>query len=469
MGRLMLDISRMTLALILFVIVYGFGSTTVSAAEQRQIRLGDDYSFLRQPPGTNFTWCEESCRNDPRCKSWTFIKNIRQCRLKHSVAPAFKNDCCVSGVRPTNQRVSRQSLCADYARTAVEQNDLNLLNRCGYGGSRWSAQYKDHYRWCVSVGRKARRTERVTRERALSKCEANKRTLDPKCHTYAQYAVQQNKANLRNRCGFTRKSRWSSEYKFHYDSCVRKGHSAIKDETKARKTHLATCVARGGGPNNKECNDYTKAALNQVKTGEDNVCGFGGPQWSKEAKVHYQRCLKIGNWERKAEADDRDRAIKHCLAQRGGSEIGRLACDHYARLSAVQTDTNKKLNCGLVGGGWRQGYDAHNKRCLSLSRTQRDTTIRQREDELDACIERGGGPFEERCHNYAQRSIKQYKKMVNRDCSLRGRHWHDRYADHYQWCLSAPRRRLQRVKLRKKVALETCRIGGVDVRDLFRF
>jgi len=49
--------------------------------------------------------CQKACREDSRCKAWTYVKpNTVQgpqanCWLKANVATAYKNSCCISGVK----------------------------------------------------------------------------------------------------------------------------------------------------------------------------------------------------------------------------------------------------------------------------------------------------------------------------------------------------------------------------------
>ena len=142
------------------------------AAEDRQIRLGDDYSILSVPDGRGYRWCERTCNRDARCRSWTYIRPNAlpqgQCRLKHSVAPAFSNRCCVSGVKQqkADAAPTLEDRCARYARVALEQQDDNLARSCGYRGSRWHRNYGLHYRWCLTTPARTRNKERLARDTA---------------------------------------------------------------------------------------------------------------------------------------------------------------------------------------------------------------------------------------------------------------------------------------------------------------
>ena len=66
-------------------------------------RPGQDYSNFNLP-AANFRLCRRSCRDDTRCRAWTYVRpNTIQgpqprCWLKNGVPAARRNNCCVSGV-----------------------------------------------------------------------------------------------------------------------------------------------------------------------------------------------------------------------------------------------------------------------------------------------------------------------------------------------------------------------------------
>ena len=53
----------------------------------------------------------------------------------------------------------------------------------------------------------------------IKQCKNGEWQLDRQCSNYAKQAVSQNDLNLRNECGFTRKSRWHSRFMDHYEWC----------------------------------------------------------------------------------------------------------------------------------------------------------------------------------------------------------------------------------------------------------
>jgi hypothetical protein len=67
-------------------------------------RLGADYTFFSLPTD-NPKQCEDACRSDEKCRSWTYVKpnTIRgptpMCYLKSAIPPRQNNPSCVSGTK----------------------------------------------------------------------------------------------------------------------------------------------------------------------------------------------------------------------------------------------------------------------------------------------------------------------------------------------------------------------------------
>jgi hypothetical protein len=69
--------------------------------------------------------------------------------------------------QPPQPPAGDQERCQQYARSAVAQNQQNLSRRCGFSGSRWSADHNFHYRWCLGVPRSSTDSEYNARENDL--------------------------------------------------------------------------------------------------------------------------------------------------------------------------------------------------------------------------------------------------------------------------------------------------------------
>ena len=63
--------------------------------------------------------------------------------------------------------------CNRYADNAVRAQLRNIRYRCGFTGRRWSTDYRDHYRWCISAPWAAANQEEGERRRLLGACLGN--------------------------------------------------------------------------------------------------------------------------------------------------------------------------------------------------------------------------------------------------------------------------------------------------------
>jgi hypothetical protein len=64
--------------------------------------------------------------------------------------------------------------CANYARTAVHEVDVNMsIPGCFKGfNARWNRNYGGHYGWCLGVPYEAANAEREYRRTRLAECRA---------------------------------------------------------------------------------------------------------------------------------------------------------------------------------------------------------------------------------------------------------------------------------------------------------
>ncbi len=434
----------------------------VFAAQANMIRIGGDYDYLSVPAGSGYRWCEDSCAADARCKSWTYIKPSRQCRLKRIVVPAHPSKCCISGVKKIINKKSRREICADFASAAVDQQDENLLRKCGYRGPLWSERYKRHFRACLSLNARQRGAQLASRKKALRRCAQNRRRGNRECNRFALTAQAILRSAGQNNCRLQESlpnTQWLGGYERAYAWCKKNRDEANETTLRAARASLSSCLLRGGGPYIERCDAYAKTAVRQYDKARRNDCGFSGSRWNSNYRRHYQWCLKVDPWDIENEIQVRKDALQRCIAQGGGGAEGKIACDHYSRLASEQTRSNRKQNCGLKGRRWLANYDRHFAWCSKTSKVNRDAELRYREAELSKCFERGGGEYNETCDTYAVRAVKQYKKNVERGCNYRGKYWHDSYLRHYKWCVKASSGRRVRKMLERKALLSTCKFG----------
>jgi hypothetical protein len=82
------------------------GNEFAPTFEEQTDRPGHDYQSFELPVNWPAPACQRACRNDPRCRAWTWVRARVQgehpvCWLKSAVPEAGSSDCCVSGVVPS--------------------------------------------------------------------------------------------------------------------------------------------------------------------------------------------------------------------------------------------------------------------------------------------------------------------------------------------------------------------------------
>lgn len=83
------------------------GETIAPGMEENTDRPGADYSSFNitsRDPGT----CKRACLDDHRCSAWTYVRpgvqgETARCYFKNQVPAAVASNCCISGVRATDQ------------------------------------------------------------------------------------------------------------------------------------------------------------------------------------------------------------------------------------------------------------------------------------------------------------------------------------------------------------------------------
>ncbi len=317
------------------------------AEEVDSLRIGGDYQFLTLRVGDDFRVCQRACKDDASCKAWTFIKqrtkkkegisfnlgpdlNIDfggkkeiippQCRLKHSVGPKHANECCTSGVKRVVQRSrpNKAERCANYAESALDQQDKNLTQRCRLRGTRWQGNYRNHYRWCMDSSRRASVRETQARDDKLRDCRDNRRVRrDRQCDRYASTAMDVLEQAKANNCR-TPNREWDKEHERVYQWCLDNGRSKRRDVLERAQAKLASCIRRGGGARSERCENYAEDALEQVDQAKKNSCRASGPTWARDFKTHYKACRTQSGRQIRAKTQLRKSYINRCI--RRGSQ-----------------------------------------------------------------------------------------------------------------------------------------------------
>ena len=78
----------------------------------------------------------------------------------------------VIGAALSTAPVHAQTTCDWYAKTALEQQKLNIDRRCGLKGLSWSSDRQAHMSWCATTAPDEWKRQAQLREQALAKCVA---------------------------------------------------------------------------------------------------------------------------------------------------------------------------------------------------------------------------------------------------------------------------------------------------------
>lgn len=158
-----------------------------------------------------------------------------------------------------------------------------------------------------------------------------------------------------------------------------------------------------------ECSRYAREAVAQYEESQRMGCNYAGERWSSARETHFAWCLL---YERKAkwERHIRRKLLQECAertppetrtrletesddfpAQSTQSEEAKHAsCDTYSRIAMIQTNANKKHECGFEGAEWIEDEQAHYEWCVSNKRIFALEETRFRAQELQKCFDRLG-------------------------------------------------------------------------------
>lgn len=141
-----------------------------------------------------------------------------------------------------NKTAERQKTCQNYAASAVNQQQANKAQKCGFSGGAWSENHAGHFNWCLTTNEQNSATAERDRNSMLKGCFAAQATAKENawinaCRAYAKTAVSQNKENVRRKCNFTGGS-WSSNEDAHFNWCLGANSSQTAKSINFRITAL---------------------------------------------------------------------------------------------------------------------------------------------------------------------------------------------------------------------------------------
>jgi len=239
-----------------------------------------------------------------------------------------------------------RAFCNRYANTAVSQHRQNIQRRCGFRGNRWSYNRNGHFNWCMRVSRASANGETNGRTSQLRNCRraggggTTGGASNAHCRWYAQTADNQQRQNLRRRCGYKGGqggAGWGINYRAHYDWCKRVPVGTSNRHVQIRNDLLRRCRPTGGG-NRAFCNRYADTAVNQNRQNIRRRCGFRGNRWSNNRAGHFNWCMRVSRRSANAETNGRVSQLRNC--RRGGRRLFKSRWDKI----------------GGPGGPWTTGW-----------------------------------------------------------------------------------------------------------------
>jgi hypothetical protein len=217
----------------------------------------------------------------------------------------------------------KSTFCAQYAKTADEQQKKNSAERCGLSGARWSTNLEGHRGWCLSLGddyQQRATSEEQARSNSLTQCAQKKYERKKEyCETYAETAKKQHQRNVDKACGF-KGARWQSNHDNHYKWCMHGANytAHAPGETRARSEELKRCA---------KCETYAKTAKKQQAENVRKSCGFRGNRWQSNYDNHFNWCMHGNNYKDHAPSETRARQsdLKRCASKK----TTRAPCEMY--------------------------------------------------------------------------------------------------------------------------------------------
>lgn len=130
------------------------------------------------------------------------------------------------------------------------------------------------------------------------------RVSESYCRSYAKLAVDQQKYNQRNRCGYSGR-RWSTDYNGHFSWCRSAAPSRSIRERSIRHNALLSCQRRAGSSSSGTRGGSTGRGSGGVTTASETVCvkgyrtfhgaGIIGHNWKTLRRYSLEQCRRACN------------------------------------------------------------------------------------------------------------------------------------------------------------------------------
>lgn len=156
-------------AIAAFTVLLIAGSTVAQAGPQHNC---DNYAsfavtdaFAAKDKGCGFQGSRWST-NFQKHRAWCIKQGVTMAMLTTEDRARKKalSGCNATGGKPSPAQ------CDQYAQGAIQQQNTNLVKKCGYTGKRWQLNYANHKNWCMGASKQAMNAEQLARYGELTKC-----------------------------------------------------------------------------------------------------------------------------------------------------------------------------------------------------------------------------------------------------------------------------------------------------------
>ncbi len=273
------------------------------------------------------------------------------------------------------------------------------------------------------------------------------------CWKYAKTAVQQQKANIDRRCGFSG-ARWHLDRGRHRLWCNFVSRRTANRETRIRARMLRGCPRvvivpprrqpRNDNPNRNmpdRCRDYANRAVEAYNRYSRQGCRLSAP---RGFTPNYTYCKRVSPMQAEQALSNMIAQGEACLANRRRPPAPRVdpgkrsRCNGYARDAVELVAHYRKFGCALPGAA---SYNTFYARCMRLPDGREDLLLKPLRDAGNACIRSrnsrtapapGGSKT---CRNYARRAYALTRTI--RDVCSSG-HYRVDYNSELRACMSWP-------------------------------
>lgn len=242
------------------------------------------------------------------------------------------------------------------------------------------------------------------------------RSLKGYCQDFANIATNQYRKNLQKRCGFSG-GQWHGNYKAHYHWCMKAGANQAQRVLNGHQAALKRCGGGGGGGALRSyCQEYARYSAKQGGKNQQYRCGFSGGGWHTNYNMHYNWCMRAGQYKAKAAMKERSKMLDRCKGGGfyrgpggqpgggpgagpggpGGPGGGMLPppnyrgalqgwCQQYSARAMGQVQRMFSMNCKYGGPLWVSDGAYHFRRCMSIGQGGAQNEERQRDYMLTNC------------------------------------------------------------------------------------